>query len=98
MECNNSICLCTHKDGCEYGWIWGIEKDRIVHTNPDGEKKVEVIEHEVVRPCPNCQPQKAAIFASASNRYELQEALRNQSHFTREKNFKESEESKTRTL
>ena len=97
-HCGKSSCSCTHSFGCEFGWIWGIEKERKVSRRPNGEEVVVVKQYDVVRPCPNCLPEKAVIFAQASNRRELQEALKKQSLSAKQKDYEETERNKTKTL
>lgn len=97
-HCGKIGCDCTHTQGCEFGWIHDTETDRRLVKARNGESKTIHTTYEVVRPCPNCQPDKAQIFATSRNRQELQENLRNRSTFTRQKVYDESEERKTRTL
>lgn len=97
-SCGKVGCECTHQQGCEFGWIHGVETERKVTRTKDGETVVKFDEYQVVSPCPNCQPEKYQIFATARSRQELQENLRKRSTHNRLKTYEESEEGRTRTL
>ena len=60
--------------------------------------KVKSEKREGVTPCPTCDPERAAIFNTAKNTWELGEKLRARSTFKRKQAYEESESSKTRTL
>lgn len=80
------------------GWINFTYIDRREVTLREGGTRVIETEYEGARPCPECFPEKAEIFAASKSNRELQDKLRNRSVFVKVKLYEESEEAKTRTL
>lgn len=80
------------------GWIWGNFEDTKIVKSKDGNHEVRKNTYESVSPCPNCDPDKAEIFLTSKNRWELMEALQQRSKSNRHQAYDNREESKTRTL
>jgi len=96
-KCSKSECFCTHTEPCEYGWIW-VEYYEEVIVRINDTTKVKSEKREGVTPCPTCDPERASIFRTAKNTWELGEKLRARSNYNRKQAYEESESSKTRTL
>jgi len=98
MRCGNASCLCTHTEPCLGGWIWIVQSEMKLVKLKDGSLKHETINHEAVKPCPTCFPEKAEIFAKARSREELHHLLQMQSKHNQKKIQEEESWGKTRTL
>ena len=97
-HCKRTGCICTHTDDCEYGWIFGRQRDTQRVKQPDGTWIKVDKWYDCVVPCPTCDPEKAAIFRQARNSDELGEMLRARSISMRSKYYDEQERKQTRTL
>lgn len=80
--CHRVGCPCTHQEPCDRGWI---------NTESETNKVT-------TKPCPTCDPDRAALFRHARNRIELMELLRNRSKHNRIAAADEEEVRRTRTM
>lgn len=83
---------------CEFGWINRKYIDTKTVRLRTGELITTETEYEGAIPCPDCDPRRAQIFASAANPEQLQEALANQSTHKRLEAYRREEDSRTRVL
>ena len=88
---------CSNKD-CEAGWVIFKYFDEKTYTLRTGESRVERTEYTGAQPCPDCDPTRAEIFATAQTQDELQTNLVNRSVHKRLEAYEKSEDSKTKVL
>lgn len=92
FRCKRLGCMCSHIH-CDVGWVT-VEYEAVhKKRQPSGEIVEVKTLKEGARPCPECLPDRAALFFKAQNREELQELLQERSNKP-----KESNEPKTRIL
>ena len=98
-HCYRTGCICTHTDGCEYGWIW-IEyvDEKVIKRNTSGARDVIRRKYDGVYPCPICDPDRYQLYISSKSREEYHEELGNRGTFKKKKAYEENERSETRTL
>lgn len=83
---------------CDYGWVTFRYFDEKTVRLRTGESRVERTEYLGAQPCPDCDPTRAEIFATAQTQDELQANLQNRSTHKRLKAYVDEERDKTRTL
>ena len=83
---------------CDSGWVIFKYFDEQTYTLRTGESRVERREYTGAQPCPDCDPTRAEIFATAQTPEELQTNLMNRSVHKRLEAYEKSEDSKTKVL
>ena len=91
LPCPRSACLCAHKD-CDTGWILIEYEDVTESRSRTGEVTKTTQKREGAVPCPECLPDRAALFYKAQNKDQLNQLLQ------RSDKPKESNEPRTRVL
>lgn len=88
---------CSNEE-CEFGWVTFEYFDEKTVKLRTGESRVVKTEYLGAQPCPDCDPTRAEIFATAQTQEELQTNLRNRSTHKRVEVYENEERDKTRTL
>jgi len=83
---------------CDFGWVTFKYFDEQTYTLRTGESRVKRTEYTGAQPCPDCDPIRAEIFATAQTQDELQTNLVNRSVHKRLEAYEKSEDSKTKVL
>lgn len=74
--CSKYPCPCDHQEPCDRGWIWVYWTTIDERMTQDGTIVKHTIEHDGVRHCPTCRPERAALFNKARSAEEYQALLR----------------------
>ena len=88
---------CSNTD-CDSGWVIFQYFDEQTYTLRTGESRVERREYTGAQPCPDCDPTRAEIFATAQTQEELHTSLANRSTHKRLEVYENEERNKTRIL
>jgi len=83
---------------CDSGWVIFKYFDEQTYTLRTGESRVEKREYTGAQPCPDCDPTRAEIFATAQTQEELHVRLANRSTHKRLEVYENEERNKTRIL
>lgn len=97
-HCGKPICICTHTDGCDAGWItsdYWVDRDGVRCEEFDNIQKTK---HTGAVPCKTCDYDRWYIWNTSTTTEQYHERLRARGTHTRIKAYETEESSRTRIL
>lgn len=97
-HCGKPICICTHTDGCDAGWItsdYWVDRDGVRCEEFDNIQKTK---HTGAVPCKTCDYDRWYIWNTSTTTEQYHERLRARGTHTRIKAYEAEESSRTRIL